>query len=101
MKGLIRKKAVLAKAQCGDTKLYEMIREGQFPPPIKLPGPNGKPGRTSYWSAEAVDEWISDRLLTATSAAVAARVNDPFGRRPAPSEGATSDSGAALEGIDA
>jgi len=80
MKGLIRKKAVLAKAQCGNSKLYEMIREKQFPAPTKLPGPNGKPGRTSYWSAEAVDAWIDERLRAATTAALAAQPNDPFGR---------------------
>ncbi len=81
MSGLIRKADVRAKLQVGNTKLHEMIRAGEFPPPTKLPSLNGKSGRTSYWSAEAVDEWIAKRVHAATRAALArARPNDPFGR---------------------
>lgn len=80
MPGLIRKPAVLAKLQVGNTKLHEMIRAGEFPPPTKLPSLNGKPGRTSYWSAEVVDEWIATRVRAATAAVLITRPNDPFGR---------------------
>lgn len=80
MQGLIRKSAVRAKLQVGNTKLHEMIRAGDFPPPTKLPSLNGKPGRTSYWSADVVDEWIATRLRLGIANTLAARLNDPFGR---------------------
>lgn len=80
MQGLIRKPAVRAKLQVGNTKLHEMIRAGGFPPPIKLPSLNGKLGRTSYWSADVVDAWIAERARAAVANALATRANDPFGR---------------------
>lgn len=80
MKGLIRKADVRAKLNVGNTKLHEMIRAGAFPPPIKLPSLNGKPGRTSYWSADVVDRWIAEQVQASLTAALVARTNDPFGR---------------------
>jgi predicted DNA-binding transcriptional regulator AlpA len=73
----------------GNTKFYEMIRDGEFPPPIKLPSTSGAPGRASYWDSDVVDEWIAARTA-AQSAALRAhlaelaeqRLSDPFGRRP-------------------
>lgn len=34
-----------------NTTVYDMIRRGEFPKPIKV-------GRMSYWPAEAVHRWI-------------------------------------------
>lgn len=84
MQGLIRKAVVLRKLQVGKTKLHEMIRDGSFPPPTKLPSVNGKPGRTSYWSAEAVDEWIARQLRATTFVALSNCPNDPFARNSWP-----------------
>lgn len=81
MQGLILKADVRSKLKVGNTKLHEMIRAGEFPPPIKLPSLNGKPGRTSYWSADVVDEWISNRLRAGIANGLASRSNDPFGRQ--------------------
>lgn len=76
MSGLIRKADVRAKLKVGNTKLHEMIRAREFPPPIKLPSLNGKPGRTSYWSAEVVDAWIAEKV----KAVLVYHPNDPFSR---------------------
>ena len=83
MSVLIRKADVRAKLKVGNTKLYEMIRAGEFPPPTKLPCLNGTPGRTSYWSAEIVDAWIDNKVRASMAGAVANRANDPFGRAAA------------------
>jgi prophage regulatory protein len=89
MTGLIRKADVRSKLNVGNTKLHEMIRAGEFPPPIKLPSLNGKSGRTSYWSADVVDEWISNRLRAAIANGLASRSNDPFGRQDPCAEAST------------
>lgn len=34
-----------------NTTVYDMIRRGEFPKPVKV-------GRMSYWPAEAVHRWI-------------------------------------------
>lgn len=83
MSVLIRKADVRAKLKVGNTKLHEMIRASEFPPPIKLPGLNGTPGRTSYWSAEIVDAWIDNKVRGSMADAVGNRANDPFGRTAA------------------
>jgi len=86
MTGLIRKADVRSKLNVGNTKLHEMIRAHEFPPPLKLPSINGKPGRTSYWSAQVVDEWIASRVRASLTNALAHRDNDPFGRSLADAE---------------
>jgi prophage regulatory protein len=52
---LLRKPGVAAKFPCGKTKLYELIKEGKFPKPIKI-------GRASFWDEAEVDAAI-DRLV--------------------------------------
>lgn len=80
MKGLIRGKAVRDKIGCGKTKHYEMIRDGLFPAPIKLPTITGQPGRTSYWLEEVVDAWIAEQVKRSLELALTQYRNDPFGR---------------------
>jgi prophage regulatory protein len=54
-KRLLRQPGVIAKFPCGKTKLYELIKEGKFPAPIKI-------GRASFWDEAEVDAAI-DRLV--------------------------------------
>jgi predicted DNA-binding transcriptional regulator AlpA len=77
---------VRSKLNVGATKLHEMIRAREFPAPLKLPALNGKLGRTSYWSAEVVDEWIANKVRESMRGALASHVNDPFGRTGAKGE---------------
>lgn len=35
----------------GRTKIYEMIKEGEFPRPIKA-------GRASLWHSQAIEKWM-------------------------------------------
>jgi len=51
-KKLLRKPAVLEKFPCGNTKFYELIKDGKLPSPIKV-------GRASFWDEAEVDEAIN------------------------------------------
>lgn len=44
------------------SKLYEMIRQGKFPAPVKLGA------RTSRWPRAVVEEWIAQQISTAKAA---------------------------------
>lgn len=46
---------VQARTSVCKATLYELIREGQFPKPIKL-------GRKSVWLEAEVDQWMRDRI---------------------------------------
>lgn len=49
---LLRLPEVLSRTGIkASTTLYDMIRRGEFPKPLKV-------GRMSYWSAAAVHRWI-------------------------------------------
>ena len=49
---LLRLPEVLSRTGIkASTTLYDMIRRGEFPKPVKV-------GRMSYWPAEAVHRWI-------------------------------------------
>tara|TARA_R110000772_G_scaffold127818_4_gene235213 strand:- start:42320 stop:42538 length:219 start_codon:yes stop_codon:yes gene_type:complete len=37
------------------SRLYELVADGAFPPPVKL-------GRVSAWVSTEVQQWISDRI---------------------------------------
>lgn len=52
---LIRTKDVLATVQSSKSKLYSDIADGTFPAPIKW-------GRSSYFLADEVNEWIEQRV---------------------------------------
>lgn len=84
MKSLMRGDAVRAKGGFGKTKHYEMIRDGLFPPPVKLPTITGKPGRTSYWPEEVVDAWLEEQVKKSLEQALTTYRNDPFGRSAQP-----------------
>jgi len=49
---LLRRPEVLARTGVGKSKLCIMIREGEFPAPLKLGS------RTSVWPESWVDAWI-------------------------------------------
>jgi predicted DNA-binding transcriptional regulator AlpA len=84
MKRLICGKAVRAKTGLGKTKHYELIRDGLFPAPTKLPTITGKPGRTSYWPEEVIDAWIEAQVKKSLEQALTTYRNDPFGRTAQP-----------------
>jgi excisionase family DNA binding protein len=45
---------VSSRLQAGKTKLYKMIKDGEFPAPIKI-------GRASRWMDEEVEAFIRHR----------------------------------------
>jgi predicted DNA-binding transcriptional regulator AlpA len=55
--------AVSRRASLGASRIYALIAEGQFPPPVKV-------GRSSRWVEAEVDAWIASLIQArATSAA--------------------------------
>lgn len=54
MDRLIRLPELTDRLGIGKTKLYDMVKNGQFPKPVKL-------GNVSVWSSDSVGEWIKDR----------------------------------------
>lgn len=54
---ILRRHEVQRLVGVGSTKLYELIREGRFPPPVRLTG------RTVGWRESEVQAWI-DSLPT-------------------------------------
>lgn len=56
---LIRRPAVQEKSGFKKSQLYEMVRRGEFPAPVKIGA------RSVAWDAEAVDAWIRDRIAVA------------------------------------
>ena len=46
-----------------NSTLYDMIRRGDFPPPVKL-------GRSSAWRESEVRQWIADRPAAQVRSAV-------------------------------
>lgn len=55
MAKLLRLPQVMDRVGLKKTKVYEMIKEGNFPEPIKA-------GRASLWSEEKVEQWINTQL---------------------------------------
>ncbi|WP_410016950.1 helix-turn-helix transcriptional regulator [Pseudomonas sp. 7P_10.2_Bac1] len=54
MASLLRMRDVSSRLQAGKTKLYKMIKDGEFPAPIKI-------GRASRWMDEEVEAFIRHR----------------------------------------
>lgn len=52
---LIRLPDVLSRVGLGRSKVYQLIKEGQFPAPVKI-------GRSSLWLEQGVSAWINERL---------------------------------------
>jgi prophage regulatory protein len=48
---LLRIKAVLEKTGMGKTKLYRMVKLGQFPSPVEIVG-------SRAWRSSEIDQWI-------------------------------------------
>ncbi len=55
---LIRLPAVIARTGLARSTIYESIRAGRFPPPVKI-GP-----RAVAWRASEIDKWIESRPST-------------------------------------
>lgn len=54
-KKLLRLKKVLAKVPFSKSHLHVLMREGNFPKPIKI-------GRNSFWKESDVDQWIDEKI---------------------------------------
>nr|WP_063573032.1 AlpA family phage regulatory protein [Luteibacter rhizovicinus] len=48
---------VMDRTGFGRTRVYAMIKNGEFPAPTKF-------GRQSRWSERAIDAWLSERFAT-------------------------------------
>ena len=54
---LMRLKPVLAQTGLARSTLYKLMKNSQFPAPVKLTG-----SRAVAWSSCAVDAWIASRI---------------------------------------
>lgn len=57
---LISLKTVAEQTSLSATTIRDLVREGKFPPPVRLPA------RRVAWSADEVSAWISERLAERT-----------------------------------
>jgi prophage regulatory protein len=48
---------VMDRTGFGRTRVYAMIKNGEFPAPAKF-------GRQSRWSEKAIDAWLAERFAT-------------------------------------
>jgi prophage regulatory protein len=55
---LLRRPGVQDKVELGRSALYDLIKRGQFPAPIKI-------GRSSFWVESEIDSWIELRIQQA------------------------------------
>jgi prophage regulatory protein len=53
---LLRLPAVEERCGLRKTAIYDLVKRGKFPAPIRLTE------RTSAWSSQAVDGWIAERI---------------------------------------
>lgn len=60
---VVRLRAAEAKIGIKKTKIYKLMREGKFPPCIKLGG-----GRAVGWLEEDLDKWIRDQVKQSAKA---------------------------------
>lgn len=56
MERLLKLGEVCHATGLGKTRVYQMIAEGSFPPPVKVGS------RASRWPASWVQQWIEDRI---------------------------------------
>ncbi|MEN5207984.1 AlpA family phage regulatory protein [Stenotrophomonas terrae] len=59
---LLRRGEVMKKVGIGKSTLYKLIREGGFPPPVRV-------GASSTWVESEVDAWITARVQLRNEAA--------------------------------
>ena len=57
--GFIRLRDVLKHVPGGKSTIWNWVRQGKFPPPVKLSD------RVTAWSVAAVEQWVSERLTPA------------------------------------
>ena len=57
--GFIRLRDVLKHVPVGKSTIWNWVRQGKFPPPVKLSD------RVTAWSVAAVEQWVSERLTPA------------------------------------
>jgi prophage regulatory protein len=55
---LLRRPGIQDKVELGRSALYDLIKRGQFPAPIKI-------GRSSFWVESEIDSWIELRIQQA------------------------------------
>lgn len=55
---LLRRPEIQDKVELGRSALYDLIKRGQFPTPIKI-------GRSSFWVESEIDSWIELRIQQA------------------------------------
>ena len=55
---LLRRPGVQDKVELRRPALYDLIKRGQFPAPIKI-------GRSSFWVESEIDSWIELRIQQA------------------------------------
>lgn len=63
VKRLLRIREVSARTGYGKAMIYRLIREGRFPPSVRL-GPN-----SVAWSELDIDCWIDERIAASRKAA--------------------------------
>ncbi|MBS0194409.1 MAG: AlpA family phage regulatory protein [Proteobacteria bacterium] len=63
---LLRLPEVRKRCGLSRSEIYRRIRNGSFPPPIKLGA------SASAWSSAEIDSWIADRIAERDSAKAAA-----------------------------
>lgn len=54
---LLRRRCVEAQTGLARSTLYKLIRNGNFPAPVKLTG-----SRAVAWSSDAVNAWVASRI---------------------------------------
>ena len=54
---LLRLPAVLARTALSRSRLYELVKTGRFPRPVKL-----AESSTNVWPADAVSAWIAGQI---------------------------------------
>ena len=60
---LLRLPVVLDKVGLGRSRLYELVKAGIFPAPIKISD------RAVRWPEDRVDHWIAERIAASDKAA--------------------------------
>ena len=73
---LLPKHLVLSRAGICSSRLYELIAEGQFPPPVKI-------GRSSRWVSTEVDAWVAEQIARRDFTGVPITVTRHDARSPA------------------
>jgi prophage regulatory protein len=65
MESLLRLPAVRQRVGLSRSQIYELVRRGQFPAPVKLSE------RASGWQESLISEWVNSRIRASQQPAVA------------------------------